>query len=136
MPHTDANPASASVATTGKGIKYISGRYWAGWSGQVITNNSTETAFEFNSPDTPLKALISWATDFGQMGSGHEYRLIIELNEQIVWRFGTKNEAARGQSDWDPIHLVIPPFSTFKLTVFCETTTDIKWTLNITAREL
>ena len=136
MPHTDAIPASATVATTGKGIKYIASGYWAGWSGQVITNNSTETAFEFTSPDAPLKALISWATDFGQIGNGHEYRLTIELNEEIVYRFGSKNEAARASADWDPIYLVIPPFSKFKLEVFCETTTNIKWTLNLSADEL
>ena len=136
MPETDTIPVSASIASTGKGIRYVGGKTWAAWSGQVITNNSTETAFDFDSPEEPLKVLISWATDFAQIGSGAEYRLTIELNDEIVYRFGSKNEAARASADWDPIYLIVPPYTKFKLEVFCETATNIKWTLNLSADEL
>ena len=131
-----SKPASATVATTGLGLKFVGGKTWAAWSGQVITNNSTETALEFDSPDVPLKALISWATDLGQMSNGATYRIEIGLNDEIVFRFNSKNEAGRASSDWDPIYLVIPAFSIFKVEVFCETSSNIKWTLNITADEL
>jgi len=129
-------PVSTAVAATGLGLKYVGGRTWAAWSGQVITNNSTETALEFDSPDTALKMMLNWATDFAQMGSGHTYQVKISLNEEIVWRFNNKNEAARASADWDPIFMVIPAYSKFKLEVFCETSTDLKWTFNLIASEL
>jgi hypothetical protein len=131
-----SNPVSTTVASTGLGLKYVGGKTWAAWSGQVVTNNSTLTALEFNSPDVPLKALISWATDFALIGNGHTYKLQIDLNDEIVFRFNTKNESGRASSDWDPIYLVIPPFSIFKLEVYSETANDIKWTINLTADEL
>ena len=136
MATAEALPPDASTAITGLGLNYIGGSYWAAWSGEVVTNNSTVTALEFDSPGVPLDFLISWATDFAQIGSGHEYRLVVELNDQTVFRFGSKNEAARASADWDPIYLIIPPRSKVKLTVFCETSTNIAWTINITGKEL
>jgi len=126
----------ASTASTGLGLNFIRNGYWAAWSGQVITNNSTETALEFDSPDAPLKGMVIWATDFALIGNGHTYQLQISLNDKIVWRFNTKNESGRASSDWDPVYLIVPPYSKFKLEVYSETANDIKWTVNIVAREL
>jgi len=46
MTHTDVIPTSASVASTGKGIRYI-GNYAYAYSGPVGTDNSTTTLLEF-----------------------------------------------------------------------------------------
>ena len=131
-----ATETSQTVASTGLGIRFIRNGYWGAWSGKVVTNNTTVTALDFDSPDVPLNALFSWVTDFAQIGSGHEYRLIITLNEEDVVRFNSKNEAGRAAADWDPIRLIIPAHSAVKVTVFCETTSDIKWTINLVSQEI
>jgi len=136
MPKADVNPASASVATTGKGIKYIGGDYWAAWSGSVISNAGTTTIFEFSNPE-PLTVKINWATDLSTLASGDLITIQIELNDLIVFRYKTKNEAARAIMDIDPIRLIIPGNNTvFKMTIYTQTGSDVISTFNLIGREI
>jgi len=136
MAETDANPASATVATTGKGILYVGGGYWGAWSGAVISNAGTSTIFEFNNPE-PIKAKISWATDLSTLASGDLITIQIELNDLVVFRYRTKNEAARAIMDIDPIRLIIPGNNTaFKMTIYSQTGSDLTSTFNLIGREV
>ena len=48
MPETDTIPVSASVASTGKGIRYI-GDYAYAYSGKIVINNETVDFLDFTS---------------------------------------------------------------------------------------
>ena len=136
MTEVDANPASASVATTGKGIKYVGGGYWGAWSGAVISNAGTTTALEFNNAE-PLVAKISWASDLSVLGNGDLIRIQIELNDLIVFRYMSKNESGRAIMDIDPVRLIIPGNQTkFKLEIYTQTGSDVKSTFNLIGREI
>jgi len=136
MPQTDANPASATQATTGKGIRYVGGGYWAAWSGGVISNAGTTTIFEFNNPE-PIKAKISWATDLSTLASGDLITILITLDDLTVFRYRSKNEAARAIMDIDPIRLIIPGNNTiFKMTIYSQTASDLTSTFNLIGRQL
>ena len=136
MTDTDTIPVSASIASTGKGIRYIGGGYWAAWSGGVISNAGTTTIFEFNNPEN-INAKISWATDLDVLAAGDLITIEIELNDVSVYRYRSKNEAARAIMDIDPIRLIIPGDETkFKMTIYSQTAQNLTSTFNLIGRQL
>lgn len=88
MPVTDANPASASVASTGKGLRYIGNDLWAAFSGNVDPQNTTEVALDFLSPEQPIRADLTWMVDITELTANRNLSLEIKFNDLVIlfWR--------------------------------------------------
>ena len=133
MAEAEGIPPTASV---GKELQYIGGGYWGAWSGSVISNAGTTTALEFVCPEN-IVASISWATDLDALGNGDLIKIEILLNDEIVYRYRSKNEAARAIMDIDPIKLMIPGnFTKFKMTIYTQTGADTITTFNLVGRQV
>ena len=114
MPHTDTTPVSATVATTGKGVVYVGGGYWTGYSGAVAINASEGTQFEFTSPHVGTVAKYIFS-DTAPPGSNQYVAYIISLNDLVVFDARFFNFSA-GVVDLDiPIEFVIPPLTEVKI---------------------
>jgi len=104
-------PVSASVVSTGLGIRYV-GDYCYAYSGEHDVSNSEITLLE----DTTGSGLIRGHAQFGYgEPTGEDFRYLIYFNDLIVL-----NQVASGTTD-TPIGpmfyaLIIPPFTKVKLT--------------------
>jgi hypothetical protein len=125
-----------NVASTGTLLSYVGGGYWGAWSGPVVSNAGTTTIFEFENPET-ISAKISWATDLSTLASGDLITILITHNDETVFRYRSKNEAARAIMDIDPIRLIIPGNQTiFKMTIYTQTGSDTISTFTLIGKEV
>jgi len=139
MPKADVNPASASVATTGKGIKYIGGSTWAGWSGTIsATNGSDATLFDFTSPSAGLKITASFFFDENNLGANELLGLTMKLNGSTVYKMRIKKSGDAGFTnlDSDNIGLIIPPFTEVLITATTSDADNIQTGVNLVCKEV
>ena len=109
MPETDVIPTSASVASTGKGIRYI-GDYAYAYSGIIGIPNSDTTMLEFTSGSGILKANIHfYYTADSSVNMSYRVRLNNALIlDYMVTGFGQ-------DTNHNPNHLIIPPLTKVKI---------------------
>ena len=84
MPETDVIPTSASVASTGKGIRYIGDRCYAYSGEQTISASSREAVLDFTTGSNLIKSRIITSGTIDSAGSS-DYGLEIELNELKIY---------------------------------------------------
>ena len=105
MPETDTIPVSASVASTGLGIRYI-GDYAYAFSGPVQnagTGSASTTLLNFTSGS----GIIVGTVDFTNTNpAGHDTYLDIFFNSVAI---STTKEANAALVPWR-FHILIPPF--------------------------
>ena len=85
MPEPDVIPTSASVASTGKGIRYI-GEHAYAFSGEFNTTTSSQTVLEFTTGSGYIifKAYFTGPTQFSDPTTGREANWQISLNDLVV----------------------------------------------------
>ena len=132
MPETDTTLVSASIASTGKGIRYI-GNYAYAYSGQVTTSGT-------GSPNTSMLLFTTGAGIFvgtvaaqsDEAATAEEY-LRVTFNGLSIINAKWDN-ASSGESTLDlPIPIIIPPFTEVEVLVGVSSGTDI-WTAQIIGR--
>ena len=123
MPHTDTIPVSASIASTGKGIRYI--QDWAyAYSKPVGVADTETTLLEFVSGTGLIKCevIFQYATQ-----GNHDFQYKIYLNELEVFNQFLENIAGDNKVKFlFAIPLIIPPFTKVKCTAQNITATDIE----------
>ena len=63
-----SNPQA--IAVVGQDITYIAGKYWGGWSGDVIcTNGADGTLFNFRSPKNAVIMRFTMIVDRSYLGT-------------------------------------------------------------------
>jgi len=112
MPETDTIRVSASIASTGPGLRYI-GRYVYAYSGAVsVDNNLTSLIEEVSGSGLIIaKVQFSYITHAVQ-----DYEYQIYLNDLLVW---SQNIATAGISDGTAFNIafiMVPPFTKLKIT--------------------
>jgi len=116
MPETDVIPTSASIASTGPGIRYI-GKHCYAYSGLITDNDSGSpqtTLLDFISGSGYIDARLSILSD--ETAADALYTLI-ELNGVGVFRLdGDASGIGSFQFD-NPFYMIIPPFTRFHLKV-------------------
>ena len=116
MPETDTIPVSASIASTGKGIRYI-GDWAYAYSGNILVPNSLT---ELNNFTTGAGVLIGkWYPGYAEQ-SGDNMQFIINLNENEIYR--TTLDSRLVGNPFQYINIVIPPLTAVKIT--CENKTS------------
>jgi len=114
MPETDTIPVSASVASTGKGIRYI-GDYAYAYSGAFNSTGTTETDYlDFISGSGFIDAIFEFMYD---ETTNLDIKFNIYLNEISVVAFiiGNAGSAGTGLQPSD-VRLIIPPNSRVRTT--------------------
>ena len=111
MPETDAIPVSASVASTGKGIRYIGRKHAFGYSGNATVTDSVLSLLDFS---TGTEYIVGQMQPFvGTANASDNYQFIIKFNGQIIATMVTTSDI----NNRDYIsYLVIPPFTHIEIT--------------------
>jgi len=109
MPETDTIPVSASVASVGKGIRYI-GNYAYSYSGEVSHPGSGSPPDAimnlFTTGAGLIKARFIVSTE---MDSGYDYYFRIKFNELIVVDIKEGHATVAGMPWW--FDFILPPFT-------------------------
>ena len=106
MPETDTIPVSASVASTGLGIRYI-GEHCYAYSG-TIEPGGEATALNFTTGSGYIVGRFEMNADF-KGGGGNDYAVKIKFNENtIVFEQDIANNWLAGDNEF---HIIIPPFT-------------------------
>jgi len=105
MPETDVIPTSASIASTGKGIRYIGNHCYA-YSGVIALPSSAETYLDFTTGSGYIIAKIKISADWSGLGGNELYIAFYINGEQIMFERDTGNNYVPGNLEW-PIFL--PP---------------------------
>ena len=127
--------ASNPAPGVGKGITYMGGDIWAGWSGEVIVNNSTVEMFNFV---TPIQALI--VTNF-QYYVQHS-AASPAANEYVGWILTIngiqilKATTAQHYNDLDPNSFILPADSQIKIESYTNTTSNIRTSAVMTLKQI
>jgi len=117
MSHTDVIPTSASIASTGKGIRYI-GKFCFGYSGLKNAGaSSAEVSFlDFTTGAGIIVGQFQffYATDTVQ-GTDALYR--IKLNGQTVVQYLDTEDIRMAGDPHQPVPMIIPPLSRVETTI-------------------
>jgi len=128
MPETDTIPVSASVTSTGKGIRYI-GNWAYAYSGLVAGNSGAyQTLLEFTTGAGIIKAKFQYADSYE---GGDTRSLKINLNDLTIYE--NVYDTAPLQYTDGAIHMIIPPFTTVSCS-FRVGTTTVNASMLITGR--
>jgi len=123
MPHTDVIPTSASIASTGLGIRYIGEHAWC-MSGTFVASESTQTCLDFTSgagyilADFQLNAAIC-VVNSSCVGGGYTQGFAIKFNGVVVAL--VKSNAIQEDMPTTGIQrLIIPPLTQVIVTVISD----------------
>ena len=113
MPQTDTTPVSASIASTGKGIRYI-GRYCYAYSGEVLVNEDTQPLLNFQSGSGFIIASFSYGVDQNAALSGSKLiGFTIQFNGIKVFQVVGQSTSNYPMLDFDSNYkILIPPLTT------------------------
>ena len=113
MPHTDTIPVSASIASTGLGIRYI-GEWAYAYSGSYEANNANQTVLDFTSGSGTIvgKIELFGGTNFNSPGDGAQTTAQVTFNGEVitVMKNVTKYHSDGGQGG-GKCKVVIPPIT-------------------------
>ena len=137
MPDTETIPVSASIASTGPGIRYI-GDFAYAYSGQtsLVSAGGGTTMFDFTSGSGVIVAVVQSGHDTTQMSSAQTLSTEIQFNGVIIYDHLTLYSTADTQTAdlGSPIHLIIPPFTHVKIIGATSDTGPIPTTFQLTGR--
>jgi len=131
MPETDAIPVSASVASTGKGIRYL--QNWVyGFSGEIGVADTELSLLEFTSGS----GLIVGKIQLGSKAAENEdYDFRIYFNNVVVFSNTFHQQGATYVDIANYIPIIIPPLTGVKVTLDNIADTDTRiWSVILTGR--
>jgi len=132
---------TAAVASTGKGIRYIAGGMWAAYSGEIdVAQNTNTNLLEFTSPAVALNATLCFGLYGVDIDSGRRIFSDIGFNELRVLRRNTEYSPATGVIPNSifaiPIYIIIPALTKVTIAVEHDETSNIPFTVVLSAEEL
>jgi len=117
MTHTDVIPTSASIASTGSGIRYI--QNWAyAYSGEVTTSGAdVVNTLDFNSGSGLIKAKISFGIA-GYTAGSDDFRVAVTMNGETIFQvlFNNIEPARLVDASLLNLEIIIPPQTTVTTT--------------------
>jgi len=112
MTHTDTIPVSASIASTGLGIRYI-GDHSYGLSGVIALANNSVDQFNFTSGSGYMNMTYNFGFSYSAMSDGKNIGFTISLNGIEIMEMITELKPGAGR-DLDittPFYFLIPPLT-------------------------
>ena len=111
MPETDTIPVSASIASTGLGIRYIGDHAYA-YSGTFVASTSEQTVLDFTTGSGYIVATLTLTAPIDmtavQDGSFRGYQL--DFNGQTVGLYKVESVSEDMPSNTET-QILIPPFT-------------------------
>ena len=115
MTAADVIQPSASIASTGLGLRYVGKWAYAYSGGAAVTAVAGETTkLEFTSGSGLIVAQFD---AFNGDLSSDWWRVTVYFNDVLVLRNDNNNNATSQTEPFNPTQLIIPPFTKFKATV-------------------
>ena len=110
----EAVPSNASVASTGKGLRYI-GDYAYAYSGLLTTTGAAElTLLDFVSGSGLINSGFQFSNDWEELGASYMEMQIIFNGEHVYFNVPRGNY--QGNQDFR-VELIIPPFTRVQVIV-------------------
>ena len=109
----------ASIASTGKGIRYI-GDYCYAYSGSLAVNNVETTLLEFTTGSGFIRAIFQF---YYPEIIADDYEYSIYFNDVVVGGHNVA-ESYRNMNPGLPMHFIIPPFTKVKGTAINQENTN------------
>ena len=110
MPHSDTIPVSASIASTGKGIRYI-GEHCYAYSGVIQVTPAETTLLEFTTGAGYIRGQVQ--IEYLQ-ADADDVEIIIYFNSVQV--HGYYSTGGPNPAPDNSLKLIIPPFTEVKMT--------------------
>jgi len=135
MPEPDAIPVSASIASTGKGIRYVGNRAYA-YSGQYGTSNTEFTVLDFTSGSGLIVGEFTFnaAVRMSLVDVGAICAFSLKFNGEVIAKVKIDTNDKDMQSQGYQ-RIIIPPFTKVLVSVNCSENTDNeKITVTFTGR--
>jgi len=113
MPETDTIPVSASVASTGKSLRYAGNNLVYAFSGIIGCSNVETTLLQFTTNGhsaTVLKVFFNYA-----LVGGDDFQYRIRFNDTVVQTFFV-DSATGNNSPYYALTVVAPPLTEVKCT--------------------
>ena len=131
MPAADVIQPSASIASTGKGIRYVSN--WAyGYSGEISVANTELSFLEFTSGSGIIVGKIQLGS---KAAENEDYEFKIYFNEVVVFSNTFHQQGASYVDIANYIPIIIPPLTGVKVTLDNIADTDSRtWSVILTGR--
>ena len=134
MTEADVIQPSASVASTGFGIRYI-GDWAYAYSGLITVNNDTVTQLEFTTGTGVMVAKYQFFTDIESISSNRTIGFNIKLNSVLVIESVYFSSATTAVYDIDiPVELIIPPLTKVTIESVTSNTNDMSTYGTLTGR--
>jgi len=105
MPETDTIPVSASVASTGKGIRYIGGWAYAYSKLTTVADTNTHTLLDFTSGSG---IIVAQATFYRRSWEDNDIAWFITMNGEEMLSWIGRVAENQGQNFFP---IIIPPFT-------------------------
>jgi len=106
MPETDTTPVSASIASTGLGIRYI-GNYAYAYSGGIGVDNNNTLILDFSTAGNGF--IIAEIQIGSEAGVSEDFRYSVTFNGIKIMDSYANNTFQESPSFAIPIKLIIPP---------------------------
>jgi len=111
MPYTDVIPTSASIASTGLGIRYIGNRCYA-FSGAFAASASVQTLLDFTTGSGFIVATLTMTAPIrmvsANIGGGYTRGYQIDFNSQTVGLYKVESS----EHTWEQVTpILIPPLT-------------------------
>ena len=115
MPETDTIPVSASIASTGLGIRYVGEHCYAN-TGTIPASQTAQTILNFTTGSGYIvgKFNCSPATNFSTV-DGTETTFQLSFNDEVVAIQMFHNNASDTGGNYWSLDVLIPPFTIVKL---------------------
>ena len=115
MPHTDTIPVSASVASTGLGIRYIGNHCYA-FAGEYTANTTTTTVLDFTTGSGYIVGTFqcNGSMHYVTAAAGCTTVFKIKFNDIYITAVKTETDlesAERGTPSQTNFKIIIPPFT-------------------------
>jgi len=105
-----AKKRNAAILAVGKGITYVGGNNWAGWSGQIIVNDATVEMFNFVTPRALIVTNFQYYIEHSEASpSSAEYvGWILKINGIVIIKNILKATILQHYNDFDPNSFILP----------------------------
>ena len=120
MPETDTIPVSASITSTGFGIRYI-GNWAYALSGAVACDNTQTTLLDFTTGSGIIRAQLDFGT--GSVSS-RDMKWQVFLNDIEVYSYVSSGTNQAGANPQNTLHIILPPLTKVQVTSENETDTN------------
>ena len=113
MPHTDTIPVSASIASTGKGIRYIGDHAWATGGAISLSNTTQKTQLEFITGSGYIVGQFIFTGPTSETNPSGERDAIfrIQFNDQTVGYCQRLTGSSLIGTGETTINIIIPPLT-------------------------